>query len=82
MSYVPFFFLTRHGCCTLSLHSNNRIPPEGAIHLAMGLKHNKTIRILQVSRLKSNFGGSVDKTGQINGSLYFTVLISVVADTI
>ncbi|CAG13488.1 unnamed protein product, partial [Tetraodon nigroviridis] len=31
---------------TLCLHSNNRIPPEGAIHLAMGLKHNKTIKIL------------------------------------
>lgn len=66
----------------LSLHSNNRIPPEGAIHLAMGLKHNKTIRILQVSRLKSNFAVLVDKTQQIKGSLYFTVLISVLVGAI
>lgn len=32
-----------------TLHSNNRIPPEGAIHLAMGLKVNKTIKSLNVS---------------------------------
>lgn len=33
----------------VSRHSNNRIPPEGAIHLAMGLKVNKTIKSLNVS---------------------------------
>lgn len=76
---IVFLSLTRH--IAHSLHSNNRIPPEGAIHVALGLKHNKTIRILQVSRPKSNFGGTVDKMGQINGSLYLSVLISVVADT-
>lgn len=38
-----FFF------CFISFHSNNRIPPEGAIRLAMGLKVNKTIKSLNVS---------------------------------
>ncbi len=33
----------------VSRHSNNRIPPEGAICLAMGLKVNKTIKSLNVS---------------------------------
>lgn len=33
----------------VSRHSNNRIPPEGAIRLAMGLKVNKTIKSLNVS---------------------------------
>lgn len=50
---IVFLSLTRH--IAHSLHSNNRIPPEGAIHLALGLKHNKTIRILQVSRPKKQF---------------------------
>lgn len=61
MSYMLILLtLTRH--IALSLHSNNRIPPEGAIHLAMGLKRNKTIRVLQVRCPRSNFGGLLDKT--------------------
>uniref|UniRef100_W5KAN7 Leucine rich repeat containing 74B n=1 Tax=Astyanax mexicanus TaxID=7994 RepID=W5KAN7_ASTMX len=30
--------------------SINRIPPDGAIHLALGLKVNKNLRILRMSR--------------------------------
>uniref|UniRef100_A0A3B5LRD2 Uncharacterized protein n=1 Tax=Xiphophorus couchianus TaxID=32473 RepID=A0A3B5LRD2_9TELE len=31
-------------------HSNNRIPPEGAIHLITGLKVNKAIKLLNINR--------------------------------
>uniref|UniRef100_A0A3B4A698 Leucine rich repeat containing 74B n=1 Tax=Periophthalmus magnuspinnatus TaxID=409849 RepID=A0A3B4A698_9GOBI len=31
-------------------HSNNRIPPEGVIRLAVGLRANKTIKSLNVGR--------------------------------
>lgn len=44
VSATHFLFI-----CFVSFHSNNRIPPEGAIRLAMGLKVNKTIKILNVS---------------------------------
>uniref|UniRef100_A0A673NPR6 Leucine rich repeat containing 74B n=1 Tax=Sinocyclocheilus rhinocerous TaxID=307959 RepID=A0A673NPR6_9TELE len=32
------------------MRCNNRIPLEGAIHLALGLKVNTTLRILKMSR--------------------------------
>lgn len=32
-----------------SLHSVNRIPPEGAVHVAEGLKANNNLRTLKVS---------------------------------
>uniref|UniRef100_A0A3B4YHF0 Uncharacterized protein n=1 Tax=Seriola lalandi dorsalis TaxID=1841481 RepID=A0A3B4YHF0_SERLL len=34
----------------VSCHSNNRIPPEGAIRLTMGLRVNKTIKSLNMGR--------------------------------
>lgn len=47
----------------VSHHSNNQIPPEGAIHLTMGLKVNKTIKSLNVRCLKEIGSSSKSKGG-------------------
>uniref|UniRef100_A0A665SZT9 Uncharacterized protein n=1 Tax=Echeneis naucrates TaxID=173247 RepID=A0A665SZT9_ECHNA len=59
---MPFQKITLHDClphtpthnffvsCFVSCHSNNRIPPEGAIHLTVGLRVNKTIKSLNMGR--------------------------------
>lgn len=48
-SQLIFLFLFIFFFAFVCLHSNNRIPPEGGIRLAVGLRVNKTIKSLNVS---------------------------------
>lgn len=60
--HTPTHFFFIMFCAFASRHSNNRIPPEGAVHLAMGLRINKTIKSLNVSYQKE-IGSSLKSNG-------------------